>query len=468
MQFTELNFLFIFLPILLVIYYFTKEEFREIILLAMSFVFYACGSPAYITYFFMSLIVNSFLSLVIINLIENDKHLIAKILLIIGIIFDIGPLVFYKYINFIIESSNHFFNTDWNLKSIIIPLGISFYTFKAIALLVDSYKGKVGNSSIITVISYLSLFAQIQSGPISRYSEYKKRDYSLNKVTAGTVRFMIGFSKKVLLADVLSNITTEIFDNTIYYSTALVWLGSICYSLQLYYDFSGYSDMAIGICNILGIDCCENFNYPYATSSVSEFWRRWHISLSSWFRDYIYIPMGGSRVGKFRLYINLFAVWFLTGLWHGAGWNFIVWGIGYFALISFEKATNIPQRFTNKIHKAIYRVFAIVFINFQWVLFRSQTLVNGLKFIKRMCIITNNNISTQRALFLFNDYKFFIIIAIIFATPISNFVKKKTFVKEISQYIYNVLSAIFILATFTIALSFVISGQNSPFLYGNF
>ncbi len=337
------------------------------------------------------------------------------------------------------------------------------------------YKGKIKKEefSILTALVYLSFFGQISSGPIARYSSFVKRiTFSKEERNAllsdGAVRFLKGFCKKVLLANVLSNIVVEVFDKTGTLSTGLAWLGSICYSLQLYYDFSGYSDMAIGISNLFGYECPENFRYPYMTKSVSEFWRRWHITLGSWFRDYVYIPLGGSRVGKARLYLNLFVVWILTGLWYGADWNFVAWGLGYFVLIAFEKASGLPEKIRSKPLQLLYRIAVILIINFQWVMFRVSGFGAGMAFMKRMVIPCRLTVQDARALFLLKDYKWFLVFAILFAFPIVPAIEKACKNKKTAYIIYQVVSAAVLILLGAAALSFVTSGQNNPFLYANF
>ena len=279
---------------------------------------------------------------------------------------------------------------------------------------------------------------------------------------------MIGFSKKILLSDVLSNIVTEVFDKTHQLSTPLAWLGAVCYSLQLYYDFSGYSDMAAGIGMMFGYDCPENFNYPYIAESVAAFWRRWHITLGSWFRDYIYIPMGGSRKGKGRLYLNLFTVWILTGLWHGTGWNFIAWGLGYFIFISLEKALGLPNKIPNRFFRNGYRILVLLLVNFEWVMFRSKGLLSGFAFLKTMVVPVSYKTADARAGFLLRDYFVFIFIAFIFTMPILPAIKKFCIKRKGAEVAYHIFSGIGILLLFICAAAFVVSGQNNPFLYANF
>ena len=250
---------------------------------------------------------------------------------------------------------------------------------------------------------------------------------------------------------------------------AILWLGSICYSLQLYYDFSGYSDMAIGVSELCGISCPENFYLPYMTASVSEFWRRWHITLGSWFRDYVYIPLGGSRVtSKAKIYRNLFIVWLLTGIWHGARWTFVFWGLGYFIIISLEKAFSIPTRFKSKISRIVYRIFTLLFINFQWVLFNSSDMYNGLRYIKRMFISSGGELANRRTAILLQEYGIFIVAAILFATPVIPKLKSWLCQSKKRQQIGSVLFSVLLSILFIYAVSFVIAGQNNPFLYGNF
>ena len=251
-------------------------------------------------------------------------------------------------------------------------------------------------------------------------------------------------------------------------STLYLWLGAICYSMQLFYDFDGYSDMAIGLSEMFGYRCTENFDYPYMTESVAKFWRRWHISLSSWFRDYVYIPLGGSRCKKWRTYFNLFAVWALTGIWHGAAWNFIFWGIGYFIVIAFERATGLPDRLKTRFGKFIYRVLALLFINFQWVIFRAASLQSGLSYIKRMVVYTPNTLADKRALFLMKDNWVFILVGILLCFPIVQYLEKKLESRKRLLAIFHIVVGVIVVFGAVWSVSFIISGQNNPFAYANF
>ena len=360
------------------------------------------------------------------------------------------------------------------MLELALPLGISFFTFKSISYLVDVYRKKAAlTDNPLHDALYLSFFAQIQSGPLSRYhdmTQFNQKKIDFDLFSDGVYRFLAGFSKKILISNVLSNITTEIFKAPFEnFSTSYAWLGAVCYSLQLFFDFSGYSDMAIGITQMFGYKCPENFDYPYMTDSVSKFWRRWHITLSEWFRDYIYIPLGGSRnKRKWRVYVNLFVVWLLTGIWHGAAWNFVVWGLGYFVVISLERIFELPGRLKSKLGKILYRICSLLFINFQWVLFRSESLLSGLRYIKRMILPYTNEVANMRTLFLIKDYWFFIVLAIVLSTPIVSKLGCKLEKNKIVHTIYEILIALLVIGGFIWSISFVVAGQNNPFAYADF
>ncbi len=461
---TDITFLFIFMPAIFIAIA-LKPQYKKYALLLLSLFFYACGSPTYFSLFLILVIVNVCLAYLMQNLTLKAR----KYILIPVIILNTGYLFYYKYFDFAVLNLNLILKTSFCTKNLLLPMGISFFTFKAISLLVDVYNSKVHlTKKPIDSALYLSFFGQITSGPICRYHEFytPPQTYFQN----GCFRFVLGFIKKALLANILSIITAEAFSMDLSASApSILWLGSICYSLQLYYDFSGYSDMAIGVSELCGISCPENFNYPYMTASVSEFWRRWHITLGSWFRDYVYIPLGGSRVtSKTKIYRNLFIVWLLTGIWHGARWTFVFWGLGYFIIISLEKAFSIPTRFKSKISRIVYRIFTLLFINFQWVFFNSSDMYNGLRYIKRMFISSGRELANRRTAILLQEYGIFIVAAILFATPVIPKLKSWLCQSKKRQQIGSVLFSVLLSILFIYAVSFVIAGQNNPFLYGNF
>lgn len=472
---TNIIFVFMFLPIVLAAYYLVKDEAKEYVLLFFSILFYACGSLKYLSIFLISIGITILLGRTIAKCSEN--FLLRKGLLAIGIIYNVSILGYYKYYDFALSTYSSITGMVVELKNLALPLGISFFTFKAISYLVDVYSKKVVlEDNVFHDALYLSFFGQVLSGPLSRYDDMKNISNTLNDKSErydlfaeGVYRFMIGFNKKVLLSDMLSNITNEIFSAPFEnFSIGYAWLGAICYSLELFFDFAGYSDMAIGITKMFGYNCPENFNFPYMAESVSKFWRRWHITLGAWFRDYIYIPAGGSRVGKVRLALNLLLVWALTGIWHGSAWNFVFWGLGYFVVIAFEKFTGFPERIHSKIGHVLYRVGMLLFINFQWVIFRSDSLLSGLRFIKRMFVCDANALADTRTLFLLKDYGVFILAAVILSFPSIPWIQKKW---ESNEKVYNTVQTITMLIVallFVWSLSFVVSGLNNPFAYANF
>lgn len=451
MDMTNITFLFIFLPAVLIAAALRPKQ-KSYALLLLSLFFYACGSPAYFMLFMVGIIVNVLLAYMI-QALKTRFRILAVCTFIVGIGLDAGCLIYYKY------SAT---------RDILLPLGISFFTFKAISFLVDVFSEKITlEKNPVHGALYLSFFSQIVSGPICRYGEFfdGKADFY-----RGGEKFVVGFIKKVLLADVLGLIVAEIFATDLSATTpAYLWLGSLCFSLRLYYDFSGYSDMAIGIGEMCGFSCAENFNYPYMTASVSEFWRRWHITLGSWFRDYVYIPMGGSRVNsKIRLYFNLFVVWFLTGIWHGASGRFIFWGLLYFLVIAMEKAFKIPEKIHTKIGRTLYRLFVLLFINFQWVIFNSQSLHTGLRYIGHMFLSAGGDLANQRTAVLIGEYWPFILAAVIFAAPIMPKLRLFLSGNARKERIGSIIMAVILCMLFVWAVSFVAAGQNNPFLYGNF
>lgn len=328
MVFSDVIFLFVFLPVTLCIYYLSKQEYRNYILLAASLVFYACGEPRMVLLMLLSIVCNYFFALGI----ERDIH--RKAIFIASIVYNLAVLFVFKYLNFTIGICNGLFGMHLRTLQIMLPIGISFYTFQAMSYVIDVYNDKTkAQHSILDLGLYISLFPQLIAGPIVRYisiaGQIKNRELFPEFFGQGAKRFMCGFCKKVILANNLSVVAEHYFGKPPgNFSVAGVWIGAICFSLQIFYDFSGYSDMAIGLGKMLGFHFEENFDYPYMAKSVTDFWRRWHISLGRWFRDYVYIPLGGSRVSVLRHIRNLAVVWILTGIWHGAAYSFVVWG-GY-------------------------------------------------------------------------------------------------------------------------------------------
>ncbi|MEF2820436.1 MAG: MBOAT family O-acyltransferase [Clostridium sp.] len=458
MVFSSILFIFRFLPIAMGIYFLTPKKLKNLSLLILSLIFYSWGEPRYFLLMIASIFVDYFIS---INIEKNNKNKKIKILLLaISIIFNVGILFFFKYINFFIENINSIFNMSLNNVKITLPLGISFYTFQTMSYTIDVFLGKVkAEKNIINFGAFVCLFPQLIAGPIVKYidisKELKNRDINLDEIQEGIRLFILGLGSKVLIANNIGSLWNEVetmgFNNI---STILAWMGIIAFSLQIYFDFNGYSLMAIGLGKILGFNFPNNFNYPYESRSITEFWRRWHITLGQWFKQYVYIPLGGNRLGRARTYFNLFIVWFLTGLWHGASYNFILWGLYFFILICIEK--NGLLNLLNK-HKLISHIYTIFFILVGWVLFAVIDLNQIINFLKKMFIFNAGN----EWIYYLRNYIITYTIAIIFST---SFLKKiyNKFVKS------NIVDTIILITIFLLSIAYLVDSSYNPFLYFRF
>ncbi|WP_294161594.1 MBOAT family O-acyltransferase [uncultured Clostridium sp.] len=458
MVFSSILFIFRFLPIAMGIYFLTPKKLKNLSLLILSLIFYSWGEPRYFLLMIASIFVDYFIS---INIEKNNKNKKIKILLLaISIIFNVGILFFFKYINFFIENINSIFNMSLNNVKITLPLGISFYTFQTMSYTIDVFLGKVkAEKNIINFGAFVCLFPQLIAGPIVKYidisKELKNRDINLDEIQEGIRLFILGLGSKVLIANNIGSLWNEVetmgFNNI---STILAWMGIIAFSLQIYFDFNGYSLMAIGLGKILGFNFPNNFNYPYESRSITEFWRRWHITLGQWFKQYVYIPLGGNRLGRARTYFNLFIVWFLTGLWHGASYNFILWGLYFFILICIEK--NGLLNLLNK-HKLISHIYTIFFILVGWILFAVIDLNQIINFFKKMFIFNAGN----EWIYYLRNYIITYNIAIIFST---SFLKKiyNKFVKS------NIVDTIILITIFLLSIAYLVDSSYNPFLYFRF
>lgn len=458
MVFSSILFIFRFLPIAMGIYFLTPKKLKNLSLLILSLIFYSWGEPRYFLLMIASIFVDYFIS---INIEKNNKNKKIKILLLaISIIFNVGILFFFKYINFFIENINSIFNMSLNNVKITLPLGISFYTFQTMSYTIDVFLGKVkAEKNIINFGAFVCLFPQLIAGPIVKYidisKELKNRDINLDEIQEGIRLFILGLGSKVLIANNIGSLWNEVetmgFNNI---STILAWMGIIAFSLQIYFDFNGYSLMAIGLGKILGFNFPNNFNYPYESRSITEFWRRWHITLGQWFKQYVYIPLGGNRLGRARTYFNLFIVWFLTGFWHGASYNFILWGLYFFILICIEK--NGLLNLLNK-HKLISHIYTIFFILVGWVLFAVIDLNQIINFLKKMFIFNAGN----EWIYYLRNYIITYTIAIIFST---SFLKKiyNKFVKS------NIVDTIILITIFLLSIAYLVDSSYNPFLYFRF
>lgn len=457
MVFSSISFLYYFLPITLIFYFLMPQKLKNLILLIMSLLFYFYGEPKYIIVLIFSCIYNYYFG----KLIEKSEH--KKIYLIINLITNFGILFYFKYFNFFLENINNIIGTNYSLY-IIMPIGISFFTFQATSYVIDIYKGKVKSAkNILTFATYLSLFPQLIAGPIVRYEtiekELKERKINFETFGNGVKRFVIGLSKKVLLANVLGELSQSL--SAIATKTILShWITAIADTFQIYFDFSGYSDMAIGLGLMFGFKFLENFNYPLTAKSITDFWRRWHISLSSWFKDYIYIPLGGSKVSNLKRYRNILIVWIITGLWHGASWNFIVWGLYFAIFLIIEKMFLLK---TLEKHKILRYIYTILIVIISFVIFNGTNFSDIQLFLKNMFgfgHLTFTNIETNYYL---KNYILIIVTAIICSMSY-----KKIYIKIKDNKIFNFIEPIIIIALFILCTAYIVNESFNPFLYFRF
>lgn len=473
MVFSSLVFLFVFFPAILTLYYLTKDKYKNYILLIASLFFYAWGEPTYVVVMIVSIIFNYIFGIVVT---EAKKENIKKIVLMLSVIFNLGMFGVFKYTGFFLTNINSFFNTDIKIPQIALPLGISFFTFQAMSYVIDVYRNDAKvQRSLANLALYISLFPQLVAGPIVRYQtvadQIQKRKHTIEKFGDGVNRFLIGLAKKVILSNSLGMLADSVFNTPVNEITIIsTWLGIIAYSLQIFFDFSGYSDMAIGLGKMFGFDFLENFNYPYISQSASEFWRRWHISLGSWFRDYVYFPLGGSKKGNIRTYINLFVVWFLTGFWHGASWTFIAWGLYFGILIGMEKAF-LEEKVLKKVYKPIRHVYLLLAVMIGWVFFRADSFTYSIQFIKTMFCLGNSTIYNGTTLAYINDYYITILLSIIFSMPVVKYFKQKIQQKNnkaLHSNTYYTLQSLTLITTFLIVIFKLVNSTYNPFLYFRF
>ncbi len=474
MLFTSLEFLLVFFPIALGVYYILPHKARNYWLLLASLFFYAWGEPAFVFGLMFSILFNYLLALRIDEMPVGGKG--RKWMLAFTIAGNVVFLGIFKYMNFITENLRAFFpslQTSVPQTEIFLPVGISFFTFSAISYVVDVYRGVPAQKNIGYLGLYIALFPKLLIGPIVRYTDIieqikTERHITMGGFSDGFLRFLYGFNKKMLLANTLAEVADKAFA-TSELSVGMAWLGAICYTLQIYFDFSGYSDMAIGLGKMFGFTFKENFNYPYISKTVGEFWQRWHISLGSWFRDYVYIPLGGSRVNKSRLVLNLFIVWLLTGIWHGANWTFIVWGILYGVLITIEKLLNLPSKLSKQKSAVFYQTFTMLAVVCGWVLFRSEHLSGAVLYFKAMIGLEENGFLDPTFLFNFREYFILIVIGIIFSTPIFRWLTEKMQGRgeKIGTIYYTGCYAIQIVL-FLVSMSFIVMNYHNPPVYFNF
>lgn len=463
MLFSSIIFLYYFLPILLITYFIVPKKLKNIVLLAFSLFFYFYGEPNYIYILLLTCFINYLSAL----LIEKYKKK-GKLILVLTLLYNIGQLLYFKYTNFFIGNFNDLFNTSIDFFRIVMPIGISFFTFQALSYVIDVYKYKVkATNNFFNFATYVSLFPQLVAGPIVRYedvaNELKDRKTNFDNFAEGVKRFSIGLAKKVIIANTMGELCSSIFGIATK-SILSYWLQGIGFTLQIYFDFSGYSDMAIGLGLMFGFHFLENFNYPLVAKSITDFWRRWHMSLSSFFRDYVYIPLGGNRVGKIKWYRNIFIVWFLTGFWHGAAWNFIIWGLYFAVILTLEKLKLLECLEKTKIIKYLYTI-VIVIISF--VIFNSNSISEFLVSIKSMFGLNNLSFTNLETIYYLRSYLMLLIISIISATPLFKNLIQKIKNKKIIMFI-NILEPIYYIAIIIVVTAYLIDSSFNPFLYFRF
>ncbi|MDD5890156.1 MAG: MBOAT family protein [Ruminococcus sp.] len=467
MVFSSLVFISVFLPVVFILYtVIPGRKLKNVLLIIASLLFYAYGEPVYVLVMICSVIFNY-----IFGLFSTDKNKYNKIVLIIAIIFNLGALAVFKYLGFFVSSLNDIIGFSIPIPNIELPIGISFFTFQALSYVIDVYRGEVSpQKNLGKVMLYISFFPQLIAGPIIKYHDIEKqidnRQQTIDLVVNGFRRFIVGLSKKVLIANTMATVVDSIYStNQSEVNILTAWVGAIGYTMQIYFDFSGYSDMAIGLGKMFGFEFKENFNYPYISTSVKEFWRRWHISLSTWFKEYLYIPLGGNRKGKGRTCLNKIIVFFCTGLWHGANWTFVIWGLyhGIFLLIE----SYIPKI---KIPKFIKHFYLLLVVTIGFVIFRADDISQGIFMIEKMFTGFEFS-STSMSLFVGQMTPLFIttlLVAIIASLPFKNFVNSIVSKNEKTMKVYN--SALYVLSFGLLALCMLnlSSGSYNPFIYFRF
>ena len=464
MLFSSMTFICLFLPIVGTLYFLSRQEYKNYILLFSSILFYAWGEPKYVALMLLTIVVNYFGAILI------DKHRDhKKTILILTILINLGFLFYFKYFNFIMKNVSFAFNADIPFLDIIMPIGISFYTFQALSYVTDVYRNEVRVQKHIDKLAlYICMFPQLIAGPIVKYHDIENqidnRTERFDMVVYGIKRFIIGLAKKMLIANTMGAIADKIFAMPVTdFGPGIAWIGAIAYTFQIFYDFSGYSDMAIGLGSIFGFKFLENFNYPYISKSITEFWRRWHISLSTWFKEYLYIPLGGNRVAKSRMYLNLFIVFLATGIWHGAEWTFIIWGLWHGFFIIMEKWTGWHKKEGTLMLSFIKHLYTIMVFIFGWVLFRSANLSYAWQYIKKMFGIVETNSVSNLFYYIDNTEILIFIAAVLCSMPIFKNIVSPVHNKYKSIAINSWLSVLFI-----ISLSAIAASTYNPFIYFRF
>ncbi len=467
MLFSSIEFLYWFLPVVLLAYFAVPFKLKNAVLLLLSLFFYFYGEKSMLLLMLVSITLSYIFGLLTDRFKGTPR---AKLFTVISVAISLSFLVFYKYADFFIVNTNHFLQTGIPLLKVALPIGISFYTFQILSYNIDVYRGEVPvQKSLLKLATYISLFPQLIAGPIVRYQtvarELTERAHSLEDFSAGAARFVRGLAKKVLLANVLGELCDK-FYATDEKTLLFYWLYAVAFSLHIFFDFSGYSDMAIGLGRIFGFHFDENFNYPFISRSISEFWRRWHMSLGTWFRDYVYIPLGGNRVGKGRWIFNIFVVWLLTGFWHGADWNFIIWGLYFGALLILEKF--LIGRILKKLPRVFSHLYVLFLVTVSFVIFNANGTEQMLRDVGGLFGIGVSGFADGRALFYLESYGAVLAAGIIFSTPIARAVGEKLSSSPKTALLLHTAEPLAMAALLIAVTAYLVDGSFNPFLYFRF
>ena len=473
MLFSSNVFIYIFLPAVFLAYYaLRRTPLKNYVLFAASLLFYAWGEPLYVFLMIISITGNFVFGRL---LGKAQKKPLKVLLLVLAVILNLSALAVFKYGNFALTNVNRLFSLSLPLMNLSLPIGISFYTFQGLSYIIDVYRGDVEpQKNYVKLGLYISFFPQLIAGPILRYEtvceQIENRTESWDKISLGAERFIFGLSKKMLLANVLSVAADKAFAlaETGGLSTAMAWLGAMSFTFQIYFDFSGYSDMAIGLGKMFGFEFPENFDYPYISSSVSEFWRRWHISLGTWFRDYVYFPLGGSRTTKPKMVRNLAIVWFLTGVWHGADWSFILWGSLYGVIIIFEKLTGLHQKEHKKPVKLLFTLVTFFLVVLGWVLFGATSITSAAHQLAAMFGRTQLGLVDNTFIRYLCDNYYILILSALFSTPLFKTVRQKLGARITSPAVKAVIKTVVLILLLALCCVRIVASEYNPFLYFNF
>ncbi len=463
MLFTSISFLYYFLPIVIILYFIVPKKFKNFILFLSSIFFYFCGEPIY-TFLMIGEI---FIAYVGARYLEKHRK---KSILVSLLAIHIGALGLFKYSDFTINNINKIFGSKIPLLKLALPIGISFYTFQIISYVVDVYRGKVkAQKSFLKLATYVSLFPQLIAGPIVRYETIEKeldsRTSNFENFAYGVRRFVIGLGKKVLIANMLGELC-DVFSTTNEKSILFYWIFAISYSLQIYFDFSAYSDMAIGLGRMFGFHFLENFNYPYISKSITEFWRRWHMSLSSWFRDYVYIPLGGNRKETIILVRNIFIVWALTGIWHGANWTFVIWGLMFGIMLIIEKL--FLTKHLEKMPSILQRIYVLFTVMISFIIFNANSIGEAWNNIIGLFGANGESLINASTVYYLKSYLVVLVIAIIGSTPLLKNIIEKLKTKTNANKIINLLEPIAMASILIIVTAYLVDNSYNPFLYFRF